>query len=208
MIFNSKNIILVGIILFIFQLINFFSVESINPSFERAQVLSALSAIIIILIGLLFERFNPISGDKVELVGEINFIYDSDIPKVLLKELAWGTEAILTSTAAASILIHNKHKNILRRGLISDKEFRPGEICFRAMKENKLISLVNTKFYPGKEEFNNFCNNVPAILIVPINNDSFLLIGGWSTRCFTKSDEKWILNWAKKLSSIFIENDI
>ena len=32
----------------------------------------------------------------------------------------------------------------------------------------KLISLANTKFYPGRDEFNKFCPNVPSILIIPI----------------------------------------
>ena len=53
----------------------------------------------------------------------------------------------------------------------------------------KIISLANIKFYPGRDEFYNFCPNVPSILIVPINEKSFILIGGWSTRCFTQSDE-------------------
>ena len=49
---------------------------------------------------------------------------------------------------------------------------------------------------------------IPSILIVPINNKAFILIGGWSTKCFTKSDEKWINNWARKLNNIFLKNNI
>ncbi|MDC3037143.1 cofactor assembly of complex C subunit B [Prochlorococcus sp. AH-716-O22] len=41
---------------------------------------------------------------------------------------------------------------------------------------------------------------------MPINSKSFILIGGWSYRCFTKSDEKWINNWSKKVNNIFIKN--
>ena len=59
-----------------------------------------------------------------------------------------------------------------------------------------------------KEEFQSFCPNIPSILIVPINNKAFILIGGWSTRCFTKSDEKWINNWSKKINNIFFKNKI
>ena len=72
----------------------------------------------------------------------------------------------------------------------------------------KLISLANTKFYPGRDEFISFCPNIPSILIIPVNKNSFILIGGWSNRCFTKSDEAWIKNWAKKLNNIFIKNNI
>ena len=202
--FNGKSLIIIGSILFIFQLANFISLKLITPEIGRAQVLAALSSIIIVLIGLLFERFNPISGEKINLEGDNKFIYEKDLPNDLLNELAWGSEAILTSTAAASILINNEGKNILKRGIVSSNEFIPGETCLRSIKEMKLISLANTKFYPGRDEFDNFCLKAPSILIVPVNNKSFILIGGWSSRCFTKSDEKWINNWAKKLSELFV----
>ena len=205
--FNSINLIITGSVLFLLQFINFLSIEELSPEIERAQVLAAISSIIIILIGFLFQRISPISGEKVPLKGENGFIYDSSIPKELLNELAWGSESVLTSTAAASILISNKGKSILKRGIITKKNFIPKDICQRCLKENKLISLVNTKFYPGSEEFDDFCEDIPSILIVPINKECFILIGGWSSRCFTKSDEKWIINWSKKLLIIFNEHN-
>ena len=204
---NGKNLIIIGSILFSLQLINFVSIEQFSPEIERAQVLAAISSIIIILIGFLFQRISPISGEKVTLKGENGFIYDPSIPKELLNELAWGSEAVLTSTAAASILISNKGKNILKRGIISKRNFIPKDICLRSLKENKFISLVNTKFYPGSEEFDDFCENIPSVLIIPINKQCFILVGGWSSRCFTKSDEKWITNWSRKLETLFEENN-
>ena len=72
----------------------------------------------------------------------------------------------------------------------------------------KLISLANTKFYPGRDEFFNFCDEITSILVVPINNKAFILIGGWSAKCFTKSDEKWSNNWSKKINNIFSKNKI
>jgi len=206
--FNGKTLIIIGAILFIFQLANFFSIDSITPELERAQILSAIAAVIIILIGFLFKQFNSKTGEKVNLIGSNNFIFDSNIPNDVLDELAWGSEAILTSTAAATILIHNDGVNILRRGIISNKVFIPGETCLRSIKDMKLISLANTKFYPGRDEFYSYCPNIPSILIVPINNKAFILIGGWSSRCFTKSDEKWINNWSKKINNIFSKNNI
>ena len=204
--FNGKTLIIIGSILFFFQLGNFFSIDSISPALERAQVLSAISSVIIVLIGFLFKQFNPNSGDKVELKGENKFIFEPDMPRDILDELAWGSEAILTSTAAASVLIHNNGKNILKRGITTNDVFKPGETCLRSLKDMKLISLANTKFYPGRDEFFSFCSNVPSILIIPINPKSFILIGGWSYKCFTKSDERWISNWSKKVNNIFLKN--
>ena len=206
--FNGKSLIIIGAILFIFQIANFFSIDAITPELERAQIVAAIASLIIILIGFLFKQFEPLAGEKADLKGENNFLFKNNIPDEVVDELAWGSEAILTSTAAAAILIHNDGVNVLIRGITSSNQFNPGETCKRSIKEMKLISLANTKFYPGRDEFNNFSPNIPSILIVPINNKAFILIGGWSTKCFTKSDEKWINNWARKLNNIFLKNNI
>ena len=206
--FNWKSLILIGTLLFIFQIANFFSIETITPELERAQVLAALASLIIILIGFLFKEFEPLAGEKADLKGENKFLFDKNMPDEVIDELAWGSEAILTSTAAASILIHNDGVNILRRGITSNNEFNPGETCLRSIKDMKLISLASTKFYPGRDEFFNFCPDIPSILVVPINMKGFILIGGWSSKCFTKSDEKWIKNWSKKINNIFSKNNI
>ena len=206
--FNGKSLILVGVILFIFQIANFISIETITPELERAQVLAAIASLIIILIGFLFKQFEPLAGEKAVLKGENKFLFDRNMPDEVIDELAWGSEAILTSTAAAAILIHNDGVNILRRGITSSNDFKPGETCLRSIKDMKLISLANTKFYPGRDEFFNFCAEIPSILVVPINSKAFILIGGWSAKCFTKSDEKWINNWSKKINNIFSKNKI
>ena len=206
--FNGKSLVLIGAILFIFQIANFISIETITPELERAQVLAAIASLIIILIGFLFKQFEPLAGEKAALKGENKFLFDKNMPDEVIDELAWGSEAILTSTAAAAILIHNDGVNILRRGITSSNDFKPGETCLRSIKDMKLISLVNTKFYPGRDEFYNFCPDIPSILVVPINKKAFILIGGWSAKCFTKSDEKWINNWSKKINNIFSKNKI
>ena len=206
--FNGKSLIIIGSILFIFQIANFISIETITPELERAQVLSAIASLIIILIGFLFKEFKTVAGDRVDLKGDNQFFLDSNLPNNIVDELAWGSEAILTSTAAAAILIHNDGSNILRRGITSNDNFQPGDTCKRSINDMKLISLANTKFYPGKDEFYKFSPNAPSILVVPINNKAFILIGGWNSRCFTKSDEMWIKNWSKKINNLLSQNNI
>ena len=149
--FNGKSLISVGVILFIFQIANFISIETITPELERAQVLAAIASLIIILIGFLFKQFQPKAGEKAVLKGENKFLFDRNMPDEVIDQLAWGSEAILTSTAAASILIHNDGVNILKRGITSSNDFKPGETCLRSIKDMKLISLANTKFYPGRD---------------------------------------------------------
>ena len=124
--FNGKSLIFTGTILFIFQIANFFSVELITPELERAQVLAAISSLIIILVGFLFKQFEPLAGEKADLKGENIFYFDKNIPNEVIDELAWGSETILTSTAAATVLIHNDGKNILKRGITSSNNFIHG----------------------------------------------------------------------------------
>ena len=206
--FNGKSLIIIGTLLFFFQIANFISIETITPELGRAQVLAAIASLIIILIGFLFKQFKPITGEKADLKGDNRFIFDKNIPEEVIDELAWGSEAILTSTAAAAVLIHNDGVNILRRGITSSNDFIPGETCLRSIKDMKLISLANTKFYPGRDEFFNFNPDIPSILVVPINSKAFILIGGWRAKCFTKSDEKWITNWSKKINNTLLKNNI
>ena len=87
--FNGKSLIITGTILFIFQIANFFSVELITPELERAQVIAAISSLIIILIGFLFKQFEPLAGEKVDLTGENRFYFDKNIPNEVIDELAW-----------------------------------------------------------------------------------------------------------------------
>ena len=102
--FNGKSLIIIGAILFIFQIANFFSIDAITPELERAQILAAIASLIIILIGFLFKQFEPLAGEKADLKGENNFFFKNNIPEEVVDELAWGSEAILTSTAAAAAL--------------------------------------------------------------------------------------------------------
>ena len=44
--FNGKSLISVGVILFIFQIANFISIETITPELERAQVLAAIACLL------------------------------------------------------------------------------------------------------------------------------------------------------------------
>ena len=73
--FNGRSLIIIGSVLFFFQLVNFLTVESISPELERAQVLSAISSVIIILVGFLFKEFKSITGARVELKGENRFFF-------------------------------------------------------------------------------------------------------------------------------------
>ena len=59
--------------------------------------------------------------------------------------------------------------------------------------------MVNLALYPGRDEFAALPAGLPALVVQPIGSDGLLLLGGWSPRCFSRSDELWLEGWARKL---------
>jgi hypothetical protein len=86
-------------------------------------------------------------------------------------------------------------------GLLAQTPFSPGPICARALERGQAISLVNLALYPGRAEFDSLLPELPAVLIQPLANQGLLLVGGWSPRCFSRSDLIWVEGWGKRLTT-------
>ena len=195
----SNLVIIFGSFLLLFSIINITTASEINPILVRAETISGIASISIITIGYLWNDINPQKPNKVKLEGKEGFEINHNLSKLQKNELAWGSQQILTATAASTILILWDNKVILRRGLLSNKSFSPGTICNRAIEQQRLISLVNTELFPGREEFDNVLKDLPAVIVYPISTRGITIVGGWSKRSFTNSDEKWIAGWSDKL---------
>ena len=195
----SNIVILFGSFLLILSIINIFTANQVNPTLVRAETISGIASIALITIGYLWTEIKPKQPTKAKLIGKEGFELCNQLSEKQKNELAWGSQQILTATAASTILIYWDNKVILRRGLISNKTFKPGEICNRAIEQKRLISLVNTELFPGREEFDSVLNDLPAVIVYPISNRGITIVGGWSKRSFTNSDEKWISGWSDKL---------
>ncbi len=180
-------------------LLNQLTAAELTPSLERAGVLASLMAVGLMLVAVLWTRAVPLAPERVELQGEQGLELDPRIAQELELELAWGSRLLLTATPAASLLIHWRGRTLLRRGLLGSTPFEPGEICRRATSCGRAISLVNLKLYPGRDEFRCLPEGTPAVLVQPLGSEGWLLAGGWSPRCFSRSDELWIEGWAEKL---------
>ena len=195
----SNIVILFGYFLLILSIINIFTANQVNPTLVRAETISGIASIALITIGYLWTEIKPKQPTKAKLIGKEGFELCNQLSEKQKNELAWGSQQILTATAASTVLIYWDNKVILRRGLISNKTFKPGEICNRAIEQKRLISLVNTELFPGREEFDSVLNDLPAVIVYPISNRGITIVGGWSKRSFTNSDEKWISGWSDKL---------
>ena len=195
----SSLVIIFGVFLLILSIINIATSNEVNPTLIRAETISGIASIALITIGYLWTEINPTKPSKAKLNGKEGFELCNELSEDQRNELAWGSQQILTATAASTILIYWDNKVILRRGLISEKIFEPGEICKRSIDQKRLISLVNTELFPGRDEFDGVLNNLPAVIVYPLENRGLTIVGGWSKRSFTNSDEKWISGWSDKL---------
>ena len=195
----SILVIIFGSFLLILSIINIVTANQVNPTLVRAETISGMASIALITIGYLWTEINPKQPSKANLDGKEGFELCKELTYDLRNELAWGSKQILTATAASTVLIYWDNKVILRRGLISEKIFKPGEICKRSIDQNRLISLVNTELFPGRDEFDGVLNDLPAVIVYPLEKRGLTIVGGWSKRSFTNSDEKWISGWSDKL---------
>ena len=195
----SNLVILFGFFLLILSIINIATARAIYPSLVRGETISGIASIALITIGYLWTEIKPKVPTKAILKGKEACVISEDLSEDIKYELAWGSQQILTATAACTILIFWDNKVILRRGLINNQLFQPGEICKRALEQKRLISLVNTELFPGRKEFDCVLEGLPAVIVYPLSNRGLTIVGGWSKRSFTNSDEKWISGWSDKL---------
>ena len=173
--------------------------ETVTPELQRAEVLAGMAAVGLMLVAVLWTRANPKSAEKVPLKGEQGLVMADQFSKDQQQELAWGSHMLLTATPAASVLVLWRQQVVLRRGLISQDSFQPGPITKRALERDQTISLVNTTLFPGRAEFDAMLPSLPAIVVCPMGNEGAVIVGGWSPRCFTRSDERWIEGWTQRL---------
>jgi hypothetical protein len=192
------------------------------PALERAGVLASILSVLLMLVGVLWERIEPVPALRASLEGVEGFDLDDRLDGGLREELAWGSRMLLTATPAATLLVLWRGRLLLRRGLLpstlprdaslSDRDpestgtgpsvppFSMGPICRRAMEQGKPISLVDLRLYPGRAEFDSLLPALPSVLVQPLGSEGVLLLGGWSARCFARSDLAWTEGWAQRLT--------
>lgn len=190
-----------GAVALVLTTANQLTAAQVDPALQRAGVLASLLAVSLLLIGSLWVRIVPRNPERADLQGEQGLELAAGLAEPLRQELAWGSQMLLTATPAAVVCLHWRGRTLLRRGLIAASGVEPGPICTRACEQGRAISLVDLRLYPGRQEFEGLLPGLPAVVVQPLGSDGVLLLGGWTPRCFDRSDLLWLEGWARKITA-------
>ena len=204
---SAQWCLLAGLLVLGLAILNASTADTITPSLERADVLAGMAGVGLMLVSILWTRASPRNPETVDLGGEQGFVLSSDLADTVRAEMAWGSHQFLTATSAATILVFWNGSVLLRRGLLGSGDFVPGDICRRSQRKKELVSLVKTALYPGKEEFYPVLPGLPSVMVQPLGQNGWIVLGGWSERCFSRSDERWLSGWAERLKTTLISAD-
>lgn len=196
---SARLCLIAGVLVLSLSLLNALTAGDFPPALQRAEVLAGMASVGLMLVAALWTRAIPRAAEAAKLSGEQGFQINDTLDGALALELAWGSHQFLTATSAASMLVMWDGHVLLRRGLITSDAFVPGAICERARERQELISLVKTALYPGREEFDPVLPGLPSLMVHPLGQRGWVVLGGWSERCFTRSDERWLAGWCERL---------
>lgn len=180
----------------------------LTPGFLRAEALAALMGVGLLLVAVLWTRAIPLAPERATLAGTQGLRLAPQLDPALSVDLAWGSQMLLTATPAVIVLVHWDGGVLLQRGLLAEgSRFEPGAVCHQASERQRAIALVNLSLYPGRGEFEALLPGLPSVVVEPLLNRGWLLVGGWSPRCFSRSDEAWIHGLAERFTARLLAVD-
>jgi hypothetical protein len=193
--------IVAGILAGMLLLINRFLTPELTDAQARSDVLGVILSALLILVGLLWQQIQPRSPDTVQLIGVEGFELAPDLPEPVRKELAWASHLLLTNTVTRSLVVWDRDRVLLRRGILgTQSEVKPGAILQRVLAKQTPVYLVDLKLYPGRIEFDYLPENTQGVICQPMGDRGAMILGANAPRSYTKQDETWIAAIAAKLT--------
>ncbi|MGV2831050.1 cofactor assembly of complex C subunit B [Myxosarcina sp. GI1(2024)] len=166
----------------------------------RSDIVGVIEAAVLILIGLIWQQIQPRSPETVTLIGEQGLEFASELPDEVKTELAWASHLLLTNTTTRSLVVYERGKTLLRRGVLGKNTVvKPGTILQRVLDKHRPVYLVNLALYPGRFEFDYLPENTQGVICQPLGENGVLILGANAPRSYTKQDESWIEGIADKL---------
>lgn len=173
---------------------------ALTESQARSDLMGVILSALLILIGLLWQRVQPILPEAVTLIGEEGLELDEALPDAAKTELAWASHLLLTNTVTRSVVAYRQGKTLLRRGILApNTEVTPGPILKRVLETGKAVYLVKLSIYPGQVEFDYLPENTQGVICQPMGQDGALILAANAPRSYTRQDEAWIEGIADKL---------
>ncbi len=182
--------------------LNTYTSELITPELQRAQVLSGISSVFIILISYLWTETKQVQIKRSKFSQPEGFILNPKLDGKNREELAWASHLFLTTTPSISVCIYWDNEVLLKRGILGTEAFEPGMICKEVAIKKQTFYMPKASLYPGAIEFESIAKDLPSIIVVPLSNKGFLIVGGSSERCFNKFQEKMFSSWGERISYI------
>lgn len=193
--------IVVGAIAGSLLVLNRVFTELLTPSQARSDVMGVIISAVLILVGIIWQKIQPVPPEKVDLEGEEGFELAADLPEDLQMELAWASHILLGNTVTRCLVVYYQGRVLLRRGILPEKTtVTPGPIVEKVLAKQKPIYLVTLKLYPGRTEFDYFPENVQGIICQPLGTQGVMILGADRPRSYTKQDENWVAAIAEKLT--------
>ncbi|MCU0534361.1 MAG: cofactor assembly of complex C subunit B [Hydrococcus sp. Prado102] len=181
-------------------LINRLTTSQLTESQARSDVMGVILSAFLILVGLIWQQIQPRSSDAVTLIGKEGMELAHDLPDEVKTELAWASHLLLTNTTTKSLVVCDRDKVLLRRGVLgSNPNVKLGAIVRRVIETQKPVYFVDLKLFPGRIEFDYLPENTQGIICQPMGKHGVLILGANAPRSYTKQDENWIEGIADKL---------
>ena len=170
-----------------------------HVSLGRADVVGALMAVALMLVGLNWTRVDPTAQKPLPLSGEQGLHIGDGLTDGVREELGWGSQMVLLNTAAVAIHCIWSGRLLLSRGLLTGVPYRDGPLVQRVLSRQQRLYLANLKLFPARREFTYLPEGVPAVLLEPLGAQGLLVVAGASPRCFSAADLGWVQGWAERL---------
>ena len=159
-------------------LLNRMTTLDLTTTQSRSDALGIFMSAILILCGLLWQKIQPRQPEAVTLEGEIGIDLDETLPVELQTELAWASHSLLANTPAKTLLIYDRDRTLMRRGVLAgEPHLTLGTITERVLKTHKPVYLVDLKLYPGRVEFSYLPPNTQGVICQPLGQTGLLIVG-------------------------------
>ncbi|KAK9116990.1 hypothetical protein Sjap_015937 [Stephania japonica] len=189
-------------------------VADASSSQSRADLLTLGLAVTNVLTGLVWLSIRPKSISAVNPQGVECWKILPDLPDHVASELLWMWEFLLEATCCRSLVIIYNGACLLQIGVAAESSTDAGNAMvvdaakvmngtlYQGVKKSGAQNyLANLSLYPGRSELPFLPSNTQAVILQPLGDKGFIIIGGDTIRGFTSSDQAWITLISEKLDS-------